>query len=46
VAIEKEQGAQRLVLGRRRDVVAGSQRAEELSNFGGAQLGRVALAMK
>jgi len=44
--VDLEDGAQRLVLGRRCDVATDSQRAQELSNFGSAHLGGVALAVK
>src|SRR2546425_8227382 len=44
--VEEEQGAQRLVLGRRRDVSVDGQRAQESRQLRRAHLGRVTLAMK
>src|SRR5712692_9628459 len=46
VAIQKQQGAQRLVLGRGRDFVLDRERGQELGDLGGAHLHGMALAVE
>ena len=46
VAVQEQEGAQGLVLGRGRDVAAHGQRGEEAGDLWGAHLGRVALAVE
>ena len=46
LVVEKEQGAQGLVLGGGRDLVVNGERRQERGDLGGAHLGRVALAVK
>jgi hypothetical protein len=46
LAIEKEQGAQSVVLGRGRHFVVNGKRGQECRDLGGAQLSRVALAVE
>jgi hypothetical protein len=46
LAVEKQQGAQGLVLGGGRDLVVNGERRQERGDLGGAQLGGVALAVE